>query len=104
MAAEVTNPAIRPARILLADDHDIVRRGLRALVEAAGHQVCAEASTGREAVTLAAKTAPHVAVLDISMPLLNGIDTAEQIRRAAPETRSVTPQSSRPSGAAHGSV
>src|SRR6185503_19448694 len=86
MAPQVTSPAIRPARILLADDHDIVRRGLRALVEAAGHQVCAEASTGREAVTLAAKTAPHVAVLDISMPELNGLEAARQIIAAHPNT------------------
>jgi DNA-binding NarL/FixJ family response regulator len=76
----------RTARILLADDHDVVRRGLRALVEAAGHQVCAECATGREAVELAAKTAPHVAVLDISMPELNGLEAARRIIAAHPNT------------------
>jgi DNA-binding NarL/FixJ family response regulator len=86
LAPDVNSPATRPARILLADDHDIVRRGLRALVEASGHQVCAEASTGREAVALAAKTAPHVAVLDISMPELNGLEAARQIIAAHPNT------------------
>lgn len=80
----MSGPAIHPARILLADDHDVVRRGLRALVEAAGHTVVAEAATGREAVALAAKTAPHVAVLDISMPEMNGLDAARLIAAAHP--------------------
>jgi two-component system response regulator NreC len=74
-------------RILIADDHEIVRRGLRAMVEVAGHVVCAEAKTGREAVTLAEKTAPHVAVLDIAMPILNGIEATRQIARRASDTR-----------------
>jgi DNA-binding NarL/FixJ family response regulator len=74
----------QPARILLADDHDVVRRGLRALVEAAGHEVCAECATGREAVERAAQTAPHVAVLDISMPELNGLEAARRIVSAQP--------------------
>src|SRR6185295_18342831 len=65
-ARPLTTPALRRARILVADDHEIVRRGLRALLEAAGHEVCAEAATGREAVALAAEKAPHVAVLDVS--------------------------------------
>src|SRR5262245_41222500 len=76
----------KPARILLADDHDVVRRGLRALVESAGHLVCGEASTGREAVEIARRTAPHVAVLDVSMPDLNGLEAARQIREASPAT------------------
>ena len=76
----------RRGRILLADDHDVVRRGLRALVEGAGHEVCAEAATGRDAVQLAAKTVPHVAVLDISMPGLNGLEAARKIKSAHPTT------------------
>lgn len=76
----------RPARILIADDHDVVRLGLRALIEAAGHEVCGEAATGREAVALAQKTAPHVAVLDVSMPDLNGLEAARRIRDASPNT------------------
>ncbi len=56
-------------RILLADDHEIVRRGLKELLEEQpGWTVCAEAANGREAVELAAKTRPHVAVIDFSMP------------------------------------
>src|SRR5688572_7424632 len=74
-------------RILLADDHDIVRRGLKELLqERAGWTVCAEASNGREAVDLAAKFRPHVAVLDLSMPELNGLEATRRIRQAVPET------------------
>jgi DNA-binding NarL/FixJ family response regulator len=82
----VSSATPRPARILIADDHDVVRLGLRALIEAAGHEICAEAATGREAVALAQKTAPHVAVLDVSMPDLNGLEAARRIRDASPST------------------
>jgi DNA-binding NarL/FixJ family response regulator len=80
----VTTDAPRPARILIADDHDVVRRGLRALIEAAGHEVCGEAATGRDAVAIARRTAPHVVVLDVSMPDLNGLEAAARIRDALP--------------------
>src|SRR5215211_649007 len=74
-------------RILLADDHDIVRRGLRGLLEAQpGWQVVAEARTGREAVALAAQTRPDVAVLDLAMPELNGLEATRRIRRELPGT------------------
>src|SRR5262245_22562750 len=72
------------ARILIADDHEVVRRGLRALLEAAGHTVCAEAGTGREAVRLAQETSPDIAVLDLSMPDLNGLEAARQLHAAWP--------------------
>src|SRR5262245_22162383 len=84
MAAMTAAPA-RPARILIADDHDVVRRGIRAMLEAAGHKVCAEASTGREALAAARRTAPDVAVLDVSMPDMNGLEAAARIREAVPE-------------------
>jgi DNA-binding NarL/FixJ family response regulator len=80
------DPSARPARVLIADDHDVVRRGLRALVEAAGHQVCGEAATGREAVEIVARTSPHVAVLDVSMPDLNGLEAARRIAQEHPAT------------------
>jgi len=83
----VTTPSARSARILVADDHEIVRRGLKAMLEAAGHQVVGEAATGREAVEIAAKTAPQVAVLDISMPELNGLEAARRIHEARPSTQ-----------------
>jgi DNA-binding NarL/FixJ family response regulator len=74
-------------RILLADDHDIVRRGLKELLqERAGWTVCAEAANGREAVELAAKLRPHVAVLDLSMQELNGLEATRRIKQAVPET------------------
>jgi len=70
-------------RILLADDHDVVRRGLRHLVEEQpGWEVCAEATTGRQAVALAEQHKPDVAVLDISMPELNGLEATRQITKA----------------------
>lgn len=75
-------------RILLADDHDIVRRGLRELLEAQpGWTVCAEAANGREAVELALEHRPQVAILDLTMPELNGLEATRRIRRDAPETQ-----------------
>lgn len=74
-------------RILLADDHDIVRRGLRELLEEhPGWTVCAEATNGREAVELALEHRPRVAVLDLTMPELNGLEATRRIRQALPET------------------
>jgi two-component system, NarL family, response regulator NreC len=83
----VTRPAPR-VRILLADDHTIVRQGLRKLIEErADWQVVAEAADGREAVRLAEQLHPDVAVLDVAMPLLNGIEATRQITRRLPRTR-----------------
>ena len=75
-------------RILLADDHTIVRHGLRKILEEnRDWQVVAEAGDGREAVRLAGDLQPDVAILDIGMPLLNGIEATRQIGRRAPEVR-----------------
>ena len=76
-------------RVLLADDHQIVREGLRGLLEKAGHEVIAEASDGREALRLARTLNPDIAVLDMSMPLLNGLDAAHEIRRFAPTIKTI---------------
>ncbi|HWR52094.1 MAG TPA: response regulator transcription factor [Bryobacteraceae bacterium] len=76
-------------RILLADDHTIVRQGVRALLEKEGFEVVAEAEDGREAVRLAAEVRPDMLVLDVVMPLLNGVDAARQILRDLPGTRAV---------------
>jgi DNA-binding NarL/FixJ family response regulator len=74
-------------RILIADDHDLVRRGLRALIETRpGWQICDEAYTGREAVAKAEQLKPDVVILDISMPELNGIEAGRRIRKASPNT------------------
>ena len=73
-------------RILLADDHEIVRRGLKELLEEhPGWTVCAEAANGREAVELAVESRAQVAVLDFSMPELNGLEATRRIRQAAPQ-------------------
>ncbi|MCS7314223.1 MAG: response regulator transcription factor [Bryobacterales bacterium] len=73
-------------RILLADDHAVVRKGLRFLLERQpGMEVVGEASDGREAVRLAAELKPHVVVMDIGMPQLNGIEAAAQIVKQNPQ-------------------
>lgn len=76
-------------RVLLADDHLIVRQGLRALLERAGHSVVGEAADGREACELAKTLQPNVAVLDLAMPLLNGLDAIGEIRRVSPGTLTI---------------
>jgi DNA-binding NarL/FixJ family response regulator len=74
--------------VLLVDDHNIVRQGLKALLTAEGDiTVAAEAQTGREAVQLAAKIRPEVVVMDLAMPLLNGWEATRQILKAAPSAK-----------------
>jgi two-component system response regulator NreC len=81
---------VKNIRILIADDHDIVRAGVRLLIEKQpGWEVCGEAANGREAVELAEKFQPHVAVLDITMPELNGLEAARQIKRRSPKVELV---------------
>lgn len=79
---------MKPVRVLVADDHTILREGLVALLEASGEcQVVAQASDGIAAVELALKTRPDVAVIDISMPGLNGIEVVRRLTRELEETR-----------------
>ncbi len=74
-------------RILLADDHTVVRKGLRLLLESQpGFEVVADASNGREAVELAERYQPDVVVIDVAMPILNGIEAARQISAKQPQT------------------
>ena len=74
-------------RILLADDHDIIRRGLKELLEThAGWQVVGEANTGRQAVELTGKLRPDIAILDLTMPELNGLEATRQIKKMLPKT------------------
>jgi two-component system response regulator NreC len=78
---------LNPIRILLADDHVVMRRGLRLLIETQpGFIVVAEASDGSEAVDQAQATSPDVAVLDIAMPKLNGVEAAHRICEILPGT------------------
>jgi two-component system response regulator NreC len=74
--------------IVLADDHTLFRQGLRrVLEEQAGWQVIAEASDGAEAVRLVLKHEPHLVILDIAMPRLNGVEATRQIARRVPDVR-----------------
>jgi DNA-binding NarL/FixJ family response regulator len=78
-----------PIKVLLADDHTLVRQGLKSLLEREGIQVVGEAQDGHEVLQLAAKHSPDVAVIDISMPLLNGLDAARELKRSAPKTKTI---------------
>jgi len=79
---------LRKLRLLLGDDHPLVRHGLRKVLEERPEwEVVSEVGEGREAVREAIAHKPDVAILDVAMPLLNGIDAAQQIVRRAPETR-----------------
>ena len=77
-------------RVLIADDHAMVREGLQSVIEAAGEfTVVGSAADGREAVELARTTAPDVAVLDVAMPVMDGIKAAKEIRKISPKTKVV---------------
>ena len=76
-------------RILLADDHVLVRQGVRVLLEQAGMVVIGEAADGLEALQLAHTHAPAVALLDIAMPHLNGLETARRLRETVPQTKTI---------------
>ena len=76
-----------PTRIVLAEDHIIVRDGLRAILERDGFEIVAEVSDGLEAVKQAKETQPDIAVLDLSMPNMNGITAAGEIRKVSERTR-----------------
>jgi two-component system response regulator NreC len=83
----ITPTATQPLRILIADDHDVMRDGTRSLIERQpGWEVCGLAATGREAVAQAIALQPDIVIMDMSMPDLNGLDAAVQIRRRLPRT------------------
>jgi len=79
----------KPMRILIADDHEAVRRGLRAALSAAGWEVCADVINGKEAVAKATELKPDLIILDISMPVMGGLDAARLIRAADPSAKIV---------------
>ena len=78
-----------PLRVLIADDHAIVRQGFRALLERAGFDVVGEAIDGHEAVRLAATSQPDIALLDVSMPVLNGLEAGRAIQALREDTHVV---------------
>jgi DNA-binding NarL/FixJ family response regulator len=87
MSSASTASRTGPLRILIADDHSLMRRGLRTLLEThPGWTVCAESSTGRDAVAKAEELRPDIAIVDVSMPELNGIDAGRRILKVSPGT------------------
>jgi DNA-binding NarL/FixJ family response regulator len=76
-------------RVFLVDDHAIVRQGLKALLEREGFQVAGEASDGQEAVRLVPTVHADVVILDISMPMMNGLDTARELQKSSQKTKTI---------------
>jgi CheY-like chemotaxis protein len=77
----------RHYRILIADDHEAVRRGLRSALVGAGWQVCGEAVNGQEAIQKTMQLNPDLVILDVSMPNIGGLDAAREILKSSPQTR-----------------
>jgi DNA-binding NarL/FixJ family response regulator len=79
---------MKPAKVLIADDHEVVRHGIRVMVQACPNlQVCGEASDGRQAVQLSAQLKPDIVIIDIGMPHLNGLDATRQIVHCDPHVK-----------------
>jgi two-component system response regulator DegU len=78
-----------PIRIVLVDDHVLVRQGLKALIENDGSQVVGEASDGQEALRQVESFRPDIVVMDISMPSFNGLNAAREIGRSFPKTKTI---------------
>lgn len=75
------------SRVLISDDHRLLREGLKSLLQKSGFEVVAEAEDGRSALKLAKKLTPDIVILDISMPILNGIEAAKQLSREVPQAK-----------------
>lgn len=78
-----------PIRVLLADDHVLVRQGLRSLLEREGLQVVGEASDGQEVLRHLEALQPDIAVMDITMPILNGLNTAREVAQSFPKVKTI---------------
>lgn len=78
-----------PIRIVLAEDHNLVRQGLKTLLDREGYQVVGEGSDGQEALKHVANLQPDIAIMDITMPLLNGINAAREMHRSSPKTKAI---------------
>jgi CheY-like chemotaxis protein len=83
-------PTVRKRfKILIADDHEAVRRGLRSAVVSAGWDLCGEAVHGKDAVEKVQQLNPDLIILDLSMPVMNGLDAAREIRKQSPKVKIV---------------
>ncbi len=78
-----------PIRVVLADDHILVRQGLKSLLEREGFQVVAEASDGQEVLRQVESLQPDIAVMDITMPILNGLNAARELAHFFPKTKTI---------------
>ncbi len=78
-----------PIRVVLADDHILVRQGLKSLLEREGFQVVAEASDGQEVLRHVKSLQPDIAVIDITMPILNGLNAARELAHSFPKTKTI---------------
>jgi DNA-binding NarL/FixJ family response regulator len=76
-----------PVRIVLADDHILVRQSLKSLLEREGFRVLAEASDGQEALQNVESFRPDIVIIDITMPIMNGLSAAREIARTSPKTQ-----------------
>ncbi len=85
--ATSTEPEERAIRVLIVDDHDLFRTGLRNLLEEQGLDIVGEAGSGSEALNVVRETAPDVVIMDVNMPGMNGVEATRHISRDAPLTR-----------------
>jgi DNA-binding NarL/FixJ family response regulator len=86
ITATVQSSLHPPVRVLFADDHEVMRMGIKNLLQdRSGWSVCAEASNGQEAVEKALRFHPDVIIMDITMPVLNGLEAAREISKAHPQ-------------------
>jgi DNA-binding NarL/FixJ family response regulator len=76
-------------RILIVDDHQAIRRSLRAILDLPSFQVCGEAQNGKEAIEKVVELKPDIVLLDINMPVMNGVEAAREIRHISPQTKIV---------------
>ena len=83
------NPSENTLRVVIADDHHLFREGLRGMLEAGGVEVVGEASDGNEAIALTQRLAPDVAVLDLKMPDVSGLDALRGIARTSPDVQMI---------------
>lgn len=75
-------------RIVLADDHEVVRQGVRRFLETQPSlEICAEAANGQEAVEKTLSLKPDIVILDLSMPVMNGVEATKQIRQLVPSAK-----------------
>jgi DNA-binding NarL/FixJ family response regulator len=88
MPRTAASPAVAPVRILIVDDHELMRRGIRSLLESNSRlQVCGEAADGEDGVAKVQSLKPDLVILDLNMRGMNGIEATRSIRRLAPETK-----------------